>query len=84
MTDEMIESALKQAAELRAKFDHLKNRPTYPIHLGWGVLYSDREFDKYEPCPCESGDKYKFCCWKRTKNFRFFLKKHTNTLFIDK
>lgn len=23
----------------------------------------------YEPCPCGSGSKYKFCCAKKMKNF---------------
>ena len=25
-------------------------------------------FEPYEPCPCESGKKYKFCCYDKSKN----------------
>jgi len=25
--------------------------------------------DPYVPCPCGSGEKYKFCCAKKMKNF---------------
>ncbi len=28
-------------------------------------------FPKYEPCPCGSGAKYKFCCF--TKGFHFYV-----------
>ncbi|WP_156403352.1 SEC-C domain-containing protein [Holzapfeliella floricola] len=27
-------------------------------------------FKPYEPCPCDSGKKYKFCCFKKSKNNR--------------
>ncbi|MFI3605273.1 YecA family protein [Vagococcus fluvialis] len=25
-------------------------------------------FEPYNPCPCESGQKYKFCCYEKSKN----------------
>ena len=26
--------------------------------------------DKYAPCPCGSGKKYKFCCWSCWKGYQ--------------
>jgi hypothetical protein len=82
--DKMLLSMQKQAAELRALLDHKKNRDCFPVHLGWGILYSDREIDKYEICPCDSeaGLKFKWCCLERTKAFRRFLKDGKNNLFF--
>ena len=32
-------------------------------------------FKPYDPCPCESGEKYKFCCYKKSKSVK---KEYTN------
>lgn len=33
-------------------------------------MYSSFEIDPYEPCPCGSGKKYKFCCAAKAKDNR--------------
>lgn len=82
--EEQIERLQKQAAEFKAIFDTKnKFRESFVYHFGWAIWHNNREMDKYELCPCDSGDKLKFCCLDRTKKFRKFLKENKNTLFIQ-
>lgn len=30
-----------------------------------GIINQNRTTNKYSPCPCGSGEKYKFCCGKK-------------------
>ncbi|MCY8685629.1 SEC-C domain-containing protein [Bacillus spizizenii] len=30
----------------------------------------DLKFEPYEPCPCLSGKKFKFCCYQKARNFK--------------
>lgn len=35
------------------------------------INYGNLKFDKYEPCICGSGKKFKYCCWEYWKEVRW-------------
>ena len=39
--------------------------PLFDEHLGAKAVEKYHNVDRYAPCPCNSGKKYKFCCGKR-------------------
>jgi hypothetical protein len=58
---EMIEELQKQAQSFRL-LDCLRGKKYYALNLGCVILMVEKLPSTYEPCPCGSDAKYKFCC----------------------
>jgi uncharacterized protein YecA (UPF0149 family) len=55
LTPEQLEGLRKYADTL---IEHIRNGPTRPIRRPWPKI------GRNEPCPCNSGRKFKKCCGK--------------------
>jgi uncharacterized protein YecA (UPF0149 family) len=47
--------------------DSEKQHYTFPGNLTERQIHH-RQVDKYDPCPCGSGKKFKWCCWAGNQN----------------
>jgi uncharacterized protein YecA (UPF0149 family) len=43
-----------------------ERRKYIPMNVPPTVVQRERKrVDKYDPCPCGSGEKFKFCCYRK-------------------
>jgi hypothetical protein len=67
MEDKEVERVVDEFDMAQAHMDRV-NAPPPEISLDDLTAFEKNQLpDKYAPCPCGSGRKFKFCCWKSIK-----------------
>jgi hypothetical protein len=65
VVDPMVRRHAEMFAPLHLQFDRLVESAAEYHRLGAKAAEKYPGTDRYAPCPCNSGKKYKFCCGKR-------------------
>jgi len=50
--------------EAYKKFRYARGSVYRKAIFGWRLIEAAPKFERNQPCPCESGKKYKMCCGK--------------------